>query len=256
MQQQQTNMVSHWNGSFKTKVGQQPYANLLPWLSMLEVYEHVHVQCVLTMTVLYCIWALLYFTLLMQINVFDPDNCTCMVSLRIMWSLMLLFWSELFHTSTWRWDFKLRRLSTMAYVFRPEDLLKLDPQVDWGSSFKAWRAEWDMCTSLLGLAKQELVKQVQALTICFSRETVTKVDNLGLTAARQDVTRIVAAISQYVEGQINESVERHHFHQRRQQLGEFFDDFLVSLRELAKSCNFCTEKCTQKCNWDQIVEGL
>ena len=73
-----------------------------------------------------------------------------------------------------------------------------------------------MSTSLPGLAKQKLVKQVQALTICFLRETVTKVDNLGLTAARQDVTRIITAISQYVEGQINESVERHHFRQRHQ----------------------------------------
>ena len=55
---------------------------------------------------------------------------------------------------------------------------------------------------------------------------------------------------------MNESVERRHFRQRRQQPGESFDDFLVSLRELAKTCNFCTDECTQKSIRDQIVEGL
>ena len=145
----------------------------------------------------------------------------------------------------------------MAYVFRPGDLPKLDLQVDRGSDFKAWRAQWDAYISLSGLAEQEPAKQVQALTLCFSRETVTIVDNLGLTVAqRKDATLIVAAISQYVEGQRNESVERRHFRQRRQQPGEPFDDFLVSLRELAKTCNFCTDECTQKSIRDQIVEGL
>ena len=51
-------------------------------------------------------------------------------------------------------------------------------------------------------------------------------------------------------------MERRHFRQRRQQPGESFDDFLVSLRELAKTCNFSTDACTQKSIRDQIVEGI
>ena len=40
------------------------------------------------------------------------------------------------------------------------------------------------------------------LTLCFSRETLTVVDNLGLTdEQRGDAARIVEAIQQYVEGQ-------------------------------------------------------
>ena len=148
-------------------------------------------------------------------------------------------------------------ITTMAYVFRQGDLPKLDLQVDKGSDFKAWKTQWEAYLSLSGLADQEQAKQVQALTLCFSRETVTIVDNLGLTAAqRGNATQIVEAISQYVKGQINESVERRHFRQRRQQSGESFDDFLVSLRELAKTCNFCSDGCTQKSIRDQIVEGL
>ena len=86
---------------------------------------------------------------------------------------------------------------------------------------------------------------------------VTIVENFGLTAAqRQDATQIIAAISQYVEGKINESFERRHFHQGRQQPGESFDDYLVSLQELAKTCNFCIKECAQKSIRDQNVESF
>ena len=133
-------------------------------------------------------------------------------------------------------------ITTMAYAFRQGDLPKLDLQVDRGSDFKAWKTQWEAYLSLSGLADQEQAKQVQALTLCFSRETVTIVDNLGLTAAQcGNATQIIEAISQYMKGQINESVERRHFRQRRQQSGKFFDDFLVSLQELAKTCNFCSD---------------
>lgn len=86
---------------------------------------------------------------------------------------------------------------------------------------------------------------------------MTIVNNLGLTDKQKgNAKHIVTAIQRYVEGQINESVERRNFHRCVQQPGETFDDFLVSLRELAKTCNFCSNQCTQKNIRDQIIEGL
>ena len=41
-----------------------------------------------------------------------------------------------------------------------------------------------------------------------------------------------------------------------QQVGEPFDDFLVSLREVVKTCNFCLNACTNKNICDQIIEGI
>ena len=145
----------------------------------------------------------------------------------------------------------------MTYVFRQGDLPKLDLQVDRGTDFTAWKTQWGAYISLSGLDQQPQAKQVKALTLCFSRETLTIVDNLGLTAQqRGSVEATIAAIQSYVEGQINETVERRNFCRRVQQQGESFDDFLVSLRELAKTFHFCSEGCTQKNIRDQIIEGL
>ena len=59
-----------------------------------------------------------------------------------------------------------------------------------------------------------------------------------------------------VEDHINESVERRNFRQRAQQPGKSFDDFIMALRELTKTCKFCLDECTQKNTRDQIIKGL
>ena len=52
-------------------------------------------------------------------------------------------------------------------------------------------------------------KQVQALNLGFSRETLVVVQNLCLTdEARNDVSQIIQALQRYVDGNINETVER------------------------------------------------
>ena len=68
--------------------------------------------------------------------------------------------------------------------------------------------------------------------------------------------RIIAALKCHVDGQVNETIERRNLRRRTQQEGESFDDFLVSLRELAKTCNFCNNECLQRALRDQIIEGL
>ena len=51
---------------------------------------------------------------------------------------------------------------------------------------------------------------------------------------------MASAIQRYVQGQVNELVERCNFRKWVQQPGETFDDFLV------ETCKFCTEECTHK----------
>ena len=145
----------------------------------------------------------------------------------------------------------------MPFTFRQGDLPKLDLQVDRGSDFTAWQMQWESYRSLSGLDKESAAKQIQALTLCFSRDTLSIVQNLGLTEEQKgSVDETIHAIKRYIDGHINETVERRNFRQRYQHPGEPFDDFLVSLRDLVKTCNFCSDACVQKSLRDQIIEGL
>ena len=96
----------------------------------------------------------------------------------------------------------------MTYTFRQGDLPKLDLQVDRGTDFQAWKTQWEAYLSLSGLGDQAQTKEVQALTLCFTRETLTVVGNLGLSAEQQgNIKDIVAAIQSYVEGHPNIAIK-------------------------------------------------
>jgi len=117
-----------------------------------------------------------------------------------------------------------------SYTFRLSDLPKLDLQVDRGTDFTAWLLQWQSYCNLSELAGQEASKQVEALSLCFSRETLSIVQNLGLTTEqRNNVMQIIEALQRYVDGHLNETVERRNFRHRLQQPGETFDDFLIAL---------------------------
>lgn len=63
----------------------------------------------------------------------------------------------------------------------------------------------------MGLIRQLIgTGRVQALTLCFSCDTLTIVQNLS-EDKRKSVNAIIDAIKCYIEGHINESVERQNF---------------------------------------------
>ena len=72
----------------------------------------------------------------------------------------------------------------------------------------------------------------------------------------KDAAIIIAAIKKYIDGHVNKSIERRNFRRHTQQPGECFDDFLLTLRDLIKTCNFCSNECMQKNIQDQIIEGI
>jgi len=84
--------------------------------------------------------------------------------------------------------------------------------VDRGTDFAAWKAQWDFYSNLSGLADQSDEKQVQALTLCFSRETLTIAQNLRLSEEyKKKVSPIITALKRYVDCHVNETVERKKF---------------------------------------------
>ena len=108
-----------------------------------------------------------------------------------------------------------------------------------------------------GLAGESAAKQVQALTLFFAWYIIYIVQNLGLTEEETgSVDSIIGAMKRYIDGHVNETVERINFRKHTQQVGESFDDYLVSLWELVKTCSFCSDACTNKNIRDQITEGI
>ena len=144
-----------------------------------------------------------------------------------------------------------------AYSFCQSDLPKLDLNLDRGTDFAAWRTQWDSYCFLSGLVDEDSTKQVKVLTLCLSRETLAIVHNLGLSETQmKKPSAVIDALQRYVDGHINETVERRNFRRRTQQQGETFDDYLIALREMAKTCKFCSDTCMQKNIRDQVIEGL
>ena len=82
----------------------------------------------------------------------------------------------------------------MPYTFRAGDLPKPDLDVDRGSDFLAREKQWNSYRILVGS------EAVHALHFCMSRETLTIVENLGLTdALRADQAQIIAGLKRYVQ---------------------------------------------------------
>ena len=84
--------------------------------------------------------------------------------------------------------------------------------------------------TLSGLARLGTAIKVHTLKYCMSCETLTIVDNLGLTESQKaDEVQIIAALKLYVQGrkmkplnaEISGSTDRHQV--------QTFDDYLVSL---------------------------
>ena len=119
-----------------------------------------------------------------------------------------------------------------TFTFWQGNLPKLDVQVDQGTDFATWKAQWNCYSSLSGLSEHSDKKQAQVFTFCFSHKTLTIVQNLGLSDNdKKKVSPIITALKRFVDGHVNETVECRNFRRRFQQPGESFDDyFSVTMR--------------------------
>ena len=77
-----------------------------------------------------------------------------------------------------------RPMAEPMYTFHQSNLPKLDLNVDRRTDFAASRAQWDSYCFLSGLVEEDTVKQVKALMLCLSRETLAVIHNLGLSEAQ------------------------------------------------------------------------
>ena len=69
----------------------------------------------------------------------------------------------------------------ITFTLKMSDLPRLDIATDTGAKFSAWKRQWEAYFSLSGLTHEDAKTQVQALCLCFSRNTATVVEALGLS---------------------------------------------------------------------------
>ena len=72
---------------------------------------------------------------------------------------------------------------------------------------------------------------------------------------RLDVKEIIRHLQLYARGQLDEVVKHHNLAKWQQPPGERFEDFLISRRDLTKTCSFCN-KCTDLIVCDKIVTSV
>ena len=81
---------------------------------------------------------------------------------------------------------------------------------------------------------------------------------MNLSLSDEDMQKtgeVIKALRLHAQGQLNVVMERRNFNLRFQQEGEQFDDFLIDIKELVKTCAFCS-KCQPSLIRDRIVVGI
>ena len=114
-------------------------------------------------------------------------------------------------------------------------------------SWKLFKQKWGYYKEITGLVKKTDAEQRPHFLNCIGDEalkvynTFTWVqNNEGADPLQiENIPNIQRKLEAYIKGEINETVERYIFNQRKQKEGESLDTFLTDLKTLATTCNFC-----------------
>ena len=142
-----------------------------------------------------------------------------------------------------------------AYQFKVGDIPKLS--IECGKNgFRTWRERWLDYVDLSGLGLEEPEKQARVMRFCMDDETYDIVRNSGLEEDERGYPDLVLLVLQnYFFGSSNIFMERCTFSKRNQRTGESIKDYVVALRRMAASCEFCNEDCKGKAITTQLIEG-
>ena len=116
---------------------------------------------------------------------------------------------------------------------------------------------WEDYAELSGLEFEPPEKQGKVMTFGLDDETLNIVKNSGVCEKQgRRPENIVQVLRNYIYGNVNIYMERETFARRKQASGESVKKYMVSLRELASSCDFCDEACKAKAIVAQMIRGL
>ena len=122
--------------------------------------------------------------------------------------------------------------------------------------FRAWRSSWNDYSRLCQLTTLGREDQLAYLRSCFTEDMrATSQHAIGINEESDTVQSALTKIESHLRLQCNIAIDRVKFEERKQEEGELFDAFLVSVRELAADAELCTQ-CLDPRLTTRIMSGL
>ena len=124
-------------------------------------------------------------------------------------------------------------------------------------SWKIFKKRWQNYVLLADLQKKDMTYQIATLENCLGDDAIRLLNGFAFESNedQRTVQQILEKFEDYAIGEVNETMERFIFHQRNQQEGEDFENFLAEIRRLALTCKFC-KSCSSSLIRDRIVLGI
>ena len=133
---------------------------------------------------------------------------------------------------------------------------RLDTRGNIAENWKRWKQVWDSFEIASRLNQQENQIRVATFITCIGSDALEVYNSLPFE--REDDKMVMSKVLELMEkhciGQTNVIYERYCFNNRNQENGESFDEYLTSLKVLAKTCNFGSLK--DELIRDRIVCGI
>ena len=141
----------------------------------------------------------------------------------------------------------------VSHVNRP---IMLDVDVTY-SRFRSWRSAWNDYYMLQKLDKQPLEVQKADFRCSLTNEMRTHLKCAIDICENNDytVSEILDKIQEYLRQKRSIALDRVAFEERRQEEDESFDEFYVSLRNLAEESDIC-ENCYEQRITTRIMSGI
>ena len=116
------------------------------------------------------------------------------------------------------------------------------------SDFTRWLERWEDYVVCQHLACQSREAQVAALRVCLDDDLLRFVrQGVIVVNGTATVTDYITSIKEYIRAQQNPLLDRIKYFQRTQEVGESFDEFYTSVKELQVSCDFASDDMCDTC---------
>lgn len=127
---------------------------------------------------------------------------------------------------------------------------------DIAADWERFQSEWTNYEVATDICEGSAKKRAAVFLACIgsAAHSVFRTFRFDNADDKSDVSKIIEAFQKHCIGETNVTYERYIFHQRVQQPGEIFDDFLADLRKMAKTCAF--EQLEDSLIRDRLIIGI